>query len=87
MMRHHLSLFVLAGFALAMLLVPPMPRAQGGAVAVPAIGLLCAPEAASGLGAARDWLGSLHGWPDSALVMNWRALVAASKGRAAPPGC
>jgi len=35
----------------------------------------------------RDWLGSLHGWPDSFLVLNWRAFIAATKGKAVPSPC
>jgi len=82
-MRHALSLFLLAGLAMTLLLVPPLPRAGSA----PALTLPCALPAPSGAAVARDWLGSLHGWPDSALVMNWRAWVAASKGRLPPAGC
>lgn len=80
-MRHSLSLFVLGVFAAALLMIPPTPPRLAEWRAP------CTPAGANAMSAVSNWLGSLHGWPDSALVMNWRAMVAASKGRVAPPGC
>ena len=64
-----------AGLALA-LAVRPAPAPAPGIV-------VCA--AAPGPVAARDWLGSLQGWPDSALVRAWSGFVAMTKGR--PQAC
>lgn len=83
-MRLALSLLMLGGFAAALLLVPTGPRAAAG---LPTVRLPCAAPPPSAIAPARDWLGSLQGWPDSALVTNWRGLVAISKGRPLPPGC
>jgi len=30
---------------------------------------------------ARDWLGSLHGWHDSTLILAWRSGMTAIKGK------
>jgi len=37
--------------------------------------------------ASRDWLGSLHGWHDSALVLAWRSGLATVKGKPVPAAC
>jgi hypothetical protein len=52
--------------------------------AIPAPTLAC-PTPAPELAPARDWIGSLQGWPDSALVRAWHDLVSRAKGR--PAGC
>ena len=36
---------------------------------------------------ARDWMGSLHGWQDSPLVLLWRTTLAAAKGKQSPVVC
>lgn len=83
-MRHALPLLI-AGSCLAIL-----PLLGPAASAVPAGWQRVAPcmaQAAAPVTAARDWLGSLHGWPDSALVLAWRSSLAATKGKPAPTGC
>jgi hypothetical protein len=41
----------------------------------------------SPVAAARDWMGSLKGWPDSAMVLAWRRSLAAAKGKTLTTGC
>ncbi len=47
----------------------------------------CLARAATPVTATRDWLGSLHGWQDSALVLIWRSSLAAAKGKPGPSAC
>ena len=35
----------------------------------------------------RDWMGSLHGWQDSSLVLIWRASLAVAKGKPGRSAC
>lgn len=83
-MRNALPL-LLAGTCLALL-----PLLGPAASAVPG-GLdrtqLCIAPAASPITTTRNWLGSLHGWQDSALVLAWRSTLAAAKGKPGPANC
>ena len=75
------SLMLLAGaiMVLASLLPALMARTA------PALPHLCAGQPGSHA-AARDWIGSLQGWPDSIAVQAWRGAVARTKGRPATCG-
>lgn len=77
-MRKALPLFLVTGVAL--LMAAPLPSVRGVQTNL----ILCAP---ANTDAQRDWLGSLQGWPDSFLVLNWRAFIAATKGRPMPSPC
>ena len=83
-MRHALPLLI-AGTCLALL-----PLLGPAASTIPT-GLertrTCFAREATPITATRDWLGSLHGWQDSALVLAWRAGLAAAKGKLAPSAC
>jgi hypothetical protein len=47
----------------------------------------CLAREATPITVTRDWLGSLHGWQDSTLVLVWRAGLAAAKGKPSPLAC
>ncbi|MEI6158412.1 MAG: hypothetical protein WCP77_01150 [Roseococcus sp.] len=47
----------------------------------------CAAPEAGVATTARNWLGSLHGWQDSPLVLLWRSNLAAAKGKQSPALC
>lgn len=83
-MRNTLPLLI-AGTCLALL-----PLLGPAASAVPSgfeRGRLCLAAEAAPMTATRDWLGSLHGWQDSALVLLWRSSLAAAKGKPRPSAC
>ncbi|UPY37879.1 hypothetical protein [Sediminicoccus sp. KRV36] len=83
-MRNALPLLI-AGTCLAILpLLGPAASAVPGGLerARPCVAASAAPITAT-----RDWLGSLHGWQDSALVLVWRSSLAAAKGKPAPSAC
>jgi hypothetical protein len=82
-MRSSFPIFAAAAFAAVLALAPPAVTGGGRAPA----GALCAAPVEDAISPARNWLGSLHGWSDSPLVLSWRAFVAQTKGRAPPPGC
>jgi hypothetical protein len=83
-MRNALPLLV-AGSCLAML---PLlgPALTSGPSALDRAQICVAPRAAP-ITITRDWLGSLHGWQDSALVLVWRGALAAAKGKPGPSVC
>lgn len=76
---------LLAGTCLAFL--PLLGPAASGLPAGLERGRACLAREATPITTARDWLGSLHGWQDSALVLAWRSSLAASKGKPAPLAC
>lgn len=47
----------------------------------------CVARGAPPITATRDWLGSLHGWQDSVLVLAWRSTMAAARGKPGPSAC
>jgi hypothetical protein len=79
-MRSSFPIFAATAFAAMFALTPATPTGH----ASPA---LCQPAGADAVSPARNWLGNLHGWSDSPLVLNWRAFVAQTKGRELPAGC
>lgn len=72
--------FIFLSAGMALLLVAPLPVLRS----TQDMSVLC-PSATTD--AQHDWLGSLRGWPDSFLVLNWRAFIAITKGRAVPSPC
>lgn len=46
----------------------------------------CIAANATPITTSRDWMGSLKGWQDSALVLAWRGALAAAKGKPSPCG-
>jgi hypothetical protein len=71
---------LLLASGMALLLAAPLRTAHGP----DGLRSLCR---TAGADPQRDWLGSLHGWPDSFLVLNWRAFIAITKGRDVPSPC
>lgn len=82
-MRSSFPIFAAAAFAAMFALAPDATSGRAGQVAAG----LCHAMEADAVSPARNWLGNLHGWSDSPLVMNWRAFVAQTKGRELPQGC
>ena len=82
-MRNALPL-LFAGTCLAILplLGPAASALPGGLEQARA----CIAPEATPITAARDWMGSLKGWQDSALVLAWRSALAAAKGKPSPCG-
>ncbi|MDB5413702.1 MAG: hypothetical protein JWR10_2037 [Rubritepida sp.] len=80
-MRSTLPL-LLAGTCLAIL---PLLGPTGAALPTNLEGIrICVAQDAGAATQPRDWLGSLHGWQDSPLVLAWRASLAALKGKPSP---
>lgn len=83
-MRSALPLLIAGGFlALLPLLAPATAVVPGARERVPS----CLMRQESPVAVSRDWMGSLKGWPDSALVQAWRGSLAAAKGKSPPTGC
>jgi hypothetical protein len=82
-MRSSFPIFAAAAFAATFALLPDGVANRAGQVAAG----LCHAVEADAVSPARNWLGNLHGWSDSPLVLNWRALVAQTKGRELPAAC
>lgn len=76
---------LVAGGSLALLpLLGPTTRAVAGGMERVSV---CRVQSPGPMATTRDWLGSLHGWQDSALVFAWRGSLAAAKGRPPPSAC
>ena len=48
---------------------------------------ICTASAVAPINFTRDWLGSLHGWHDSPLILAYRGGMAAMKGTPGPATC
>lgn len=83
-MRSAMPLLIAGGsLALLPLLAPAAPMNAGGRErSVPCLLRQEGPVALS-----RDWMGSLKGWQESALVLAWRNALAAAKGKPPVAGC
>ncbi|WPB84496.1 hypothetical protein [Sediminicoccus rosea] len=83
-MRSALPLLIAGGsLALLPLLAPATAVVPGGRERI----ATCVMSQESPVAVSRDWMGSLHGWQDSALVRTWRSSLAAAKGKAPAAGC
>lgn len=82
-MRSSFPIFAAAAFAAMFALLPAGVTGRVGQVTAG----FCQAVEADAVSPARNWLGNLHGWSDSPLVLNWRAFVAQTKGRELPQGC
>ena len=83
-MRSALPLLIAGGsLALLPLLAPAAPVVAGARER----GAPCLARQESPMAVSRDWMGSLKGWQDSALVLTWRGSLAAAKGKLPPTGC
>ncbi len=83
-MRSALPLLIAGGsLALLPLLAPATTVLPGGRERAPA----CLHPQESPVAQARDWMGSLQGWQDSALVLAWRSSLAVAKGKSPIAGC
>jgi hypothetical protein len=83
-MRSALPLLIAGGsLALLPLLAPATTVVPGGLERVSN----CATRQEHAPAPALDWMGSLQGWQDSALVMIWRGSLAWAKGRSHALGC
>jgi hypothetical protein len=82
-MRSSFPIFAATAFAAMFALTPDALTSRAGQLTSG----LCQVAEADAVSSARNWLGNIHGWSDSPLVLNWRALVAQTKGRDGPAGC
>jgi hypothetical protein len=83
-MRSALPLLIAGGsLALLPLLAPATTGIPGSLERVSG----CSAHEAPALAMSRDWMGSLQGWQDSALVLAWRSSLALAKGRSGPFLC
>lgn len=83
-MRSALPLLIAGGsLALLPLLAPATNMVAGGLDR----GATCLMRQESPMAASRDWMGSLKGFQDSALVLAWRSGLAAAKGKSPVAAC
>jgi hypothetical protein len=83
-MRSAMPLLIAGGsLALLPLLAPATAVIPGGLERASS----CATRQEPALAMSRDWIGSLQGWQDSALVLAWRSSLAFAKGRSRPAAC
>ena len=83
-MRSALPLLIAGGsIALLPLLAPATAIMPGARELAP----VCLLQTESAVTVSRDWMGSLQGWQDSALVQAWRASLALAKGKPVPGAC
>lgn len=83
-MRSALPLLIAGGsLALLPLLAPATTVVPGGLERAPD----CVGRQEHAVVPSRDWMGSLQGWQDSALVLAWRGSLALAKGKPRPSGC
>jgi hypothetical protein len=83
-MRSALPLLIAGGsLALLPLLAPATTVVPGGLERVTG----CVARQEHLLTTSRDWMGSLKGWQDSALVLAWRSSLAVAKGKPGPMAC